>query len=999
MEFAPDSVALTTSSVSVTASELWDRAIAMSRQLREVGVREADLVAVQVPRGPDVVVAMLGTWLSGAAFVPIDQSTPDERRAEILSRSGAAATIETGLAVRGLDTTKVPRDAAYVIYTSGSTGSPKGVVVGHDALRRHTDDIIGLLGLSSGSVVLQFASIAFDVAQEEIWPTLVAGGTVAFFEGPVPDVAELGDVTSSLGVTVLQLPTAYWRLACQTLTPADAPLFAGVAIVVIGGENATALDLAAHRASALGHTTLVNGYGPTEAVVTATAFTIGPHDPLPTSAGLPIGTAVGDRVAHVVDAEGRPTTAGDPGELWIGGSTLADGYLDDPDQTADRFRPDPWSDSGTRMYRTGDLVVEHSTGQLEFLGRVDNQVKVRGHRIELEEIDRHLLEANGVTAAVAFVLDDGAGGSVLGAAVTGSSGLTSESIRREIGGRVPSYLVPTVISVTDSLPLTTSGKIDRRRAADRLSRPAAVPSSVGDDPLSVVVGLMRELLLDPGIGPDDDFIGAGGDSLMAMRISAHARDSGLPLRPTDLLHARTARAAVDRAIERSDGAASRAPEEAGPVAMLPAQHRWLHDGPLVDPDQFCLNALFSTDPGRDVDELVGVVQSLRERHPALRTALLDDGSVRLGTNDIEGARDAVRVVDLRDVPPSEQRSTVEQHLADAQTSLSLSTGRVLQLLVLELGDGSARMLLTVHHFVLDGVSVGLLVDDLENLLAGAHVTSAVTGPRAVGEALTTWLTTAEARQDARDWATSTRPFAALRATRDDDDRLPTLRTDRFRLSAKLTSTMTELGRQDIPTHAFVLCCLAGGLARWSGETTHGVDVYAHSRDIAVGDLDLSRTVAYVQSTFPVVVDWQGSGRRAFDAAFGQLAQIPVRRYGFDALRFCSPDADVRQQLSSLPRPAVRLNFRGHLLRLEQRATEQVLRPATEDFGAHRSPRQRERYLLMVEGDIVDGELEVSLKYSTGRWDPSDIARLAASIEDVMTEVLDESAAPADGGHL
>ncbi|MFJ3527572.1 amino acid adenylation domain-containing protein [Streptomyces sp. NPDC090132] len=1016
----PADIALRTPAGTMTYARLWNRAEQAGRALAGRGVRHGDTVLVRLPSGPEAVVAMLGAWLAGAAFVPVDTATPAERLAYVLRDSGATAVLDDGTALlppagdpgepAGDPVESAgPRTAddehgAYVIYTSGSTGAPKGVLVGHGALARHADAAVDLFALGRHSTVLQFASLGFDVAQEEIWPTLAAGGTLAFHGADgVPGTTQLASLAQDLGVTVLQLPTAYWRMLCAELDGEREPSFAGVRTVVIGGENATSADARAHRRTPLAHTVLVNGYGPTETVVTATALVLAPGDEVPGTDGLPIGEPVGGRVARVLDEDGRPVADGAPGELWIGGEPLALGYLNDPARTRERFLPDPYAATpGARMYRTGDMVVRRENGGLEFLGRVDNQVKVRGHRVELDEVDRHLLGAPGITSAVSFTLDDGAGGNVLAAAVArDGDGPDPRAVREHLRERVPAYLVPGRIAVLDRMPLTTSGKTDRRAAAEAAAAVLAAGATHERDdearsPLDTVVALLRELLLAPEIGPDDDFLARGGDSLMALRVCGRMRARGISMTPGDLLTGRTARAALSRAEGR------RAPdaveeEPAGPLGLLPAQHRWLSDGELPARDHFCLNALFTTDSGLSADRLVRVAGALRRRHPALRTALRADGTAELREAD---PADAVRVIDLSPVPPRERAARLEEALAEAQTSMSLAEGRVLQLLYVDGAQDGARLLLTVHHFVLDGVSMGLLTDDLELLLGDGRPGAAATGPRAVGTALRDWVRTAQARQDAAEWARRTEEFAALRPDAEGSAPLPTLRTHRFRLPRDLTGQVLHgLPAAGIAPHDFALGCLVGGLAAWTGEPVHGVDVYAHSRDVSPGDLDLSRTVGYVQSTYPAVLRWEGEGVRALAAALGGPAALPERRYGFDALRFLSPDPAERAALAACPRPRVRLNFRGHLLRLEQRAPGAVLRPADESFGAHRSPLQRERYLLMAEGDIVDGELEMSLKYSTVHWSAERIEELARHVDRVMRQTLDspDAGRPVNGG--
>jgi amino acid adenylation domain-containing protein len=997
----PMATAVRTRRGAMTYEQLWQRANAQAAALRSAGLVDGSVVAIRLAAGPDAVVAMLGAWLAGAAFLPIDIAMPAERRTYLLRNSGAAAIVdEAGVTRLGRDTGTVPAAAtgAYVIYTSGSTGVPKGVVVGHRAFLGHVAAAVDLFGLSSDDVVLQFASLGFDVAQEEIWPTFATGATLAFHGDGVPDTADLAAAVGDLGVTVLQLPTAYWRFLCADRGVAPRA-FAGVRMVIIGGENATAADTRAHRDSRLGHTTLVNGYGPTEAVITATAFVLPPSAPLPTTAGLPIGVAVGDRRLYVLDDDRRPVARAAAGELWIGGALLADGYLHDAARTAERFRRDPFDSSPhARMYRTGDIVRRHSDGSHEFLGRMDNQVKVRGHRIELDEVDRHLMDTPGVSAGIAFTLDDGNGGRLLAAAVTvADRGHGADSIRDHLGTRVPGYFIPSRIVVLDSLPTTTSGKIDRSAAQQRCRQwPEMTADTTSPDHcmslLDTVVGLLRERLRWPALGPDDDIVAHGGDSLLILWVCAELRGRGVLMRSADLIEGRTARSALARAAGRSLPPAwhdetARDEGEPGTLDLLPSQYRWLHDGAFVDPDHFCLNALFTTGAQVGTARLAEVADSLLLRHPALRTALLPDGTVRL--NGADGrATDAVQVVDLSGAAAEHRAGLVEAALQRSQTSLSLAEGRVFRLLYVIVGDGTARLLLTVHHLVLDGVSMGLLVDDLETLLGGGRPSGTPTGPRAMGAALRDWLAGPQARLDAAAWVAGVGEFSSPIPTRSGSGLLPSLRIHRFRPAAATVRRVThDLPAAGVAAHDFVLGCLAGGLAEWTGSPVQGIDVYAHSRDVSVGDLDLSRTVAYVQSTFPMVVRWAGRGLRALRAALTPGLALPERRYGFDALRYCSPDLAERALLQRCPRPVVRLNFRGHLLRMERRAEGALLRPAEESFGAQRSPRQGERYLLMIEGDIADDVLELSIKYSTDHWDEVEIAALATEIDTVMVGVL------------
>ncbi|WNI18067.1 non-ribosomal peptide synthetase [Actinacidiphila sp. ITFR-21] len=568
-------VALRTADHAVSYATLWERAQKTGADLSALGVGVGDIVGIRLPSGPDAVVAMLASWLVGAAFLPMDVTVPDDYRDQMLSRSGARAAVDgeglrtlAGVGGSARPQAGRPGDrAAYAIYTSGSSGSPKGVLVGHEALGGHVAGISQLLGLRHTDTVLQFAGLGFDVAQEEIWPTLAAGGTVAFLDSGdrALSPADLAQRVRELGVSVLQLPTAYWRLVCAQIQGAQGVDvdFTGVHTVVVGGEGAGTRDVHVHRDGPLGHCTLVNGYGPTETVVTCTALVLRADEPVPATTGLPIGGPVGERRLHVLDADLRPVAPGSPGELWIGGSLLADGYLGDPVRTAESFRSDPFSpQAGARMYRTGDLVLRHPDGALEYLGRLDNQVKVRGYRIELDEVERHLIDTRGVTAAAAVALDDGTGtgGRTLAAAVcVTADGPTGDRIREDLRGRLPRHMVPGRIHVFGALPLTTSGKIDRRAVGamvagaggaggfgSEAAAPAADDAADQAAELTVLLDTVRTLLRAPDFGPDDDFLARGGDSLAALRVSGAMRERGWRLRPSDLVAVGNARAVAAR---------------------------------------------------------------------------------------------------------------------------------------------------------------------------------------------------------------------------------------------------------------------------------------------------------------------------------------------------------------------------------------------------------------------------------------------------------------------
>ncbi len=573
---APDAVAVVAGEGSLTYAELDARADRLAGRLHELGAGPDVFVGVCLERSLDMAVGLLAVLKAGGACVPLDPTYPPDRLAFMVDDAGvgvvlvharlAEATLAALASVRhvveldradgGSDPRPAPssprpgdgEDAAYVIYTSGSTGQPKGVVLTQRNLVNHQQVAADLYRLGPGDRVLQFCSIGFDVSIEEIFPTWAAGATVVLRPDDVPLLGRdwlrwLGDQR----VTVVNLPTAYWHEWGRDLAAMGATLPEEVRLVVVGGERALGsayrgwVELAGRRSR------WVNAYGPTEATCMATVFEPGPGETV--EGNPPIGRPLpGVEVRIVGHGEGQAVLAGLPaglsaglpaevpagetGELLIGGVGLARGYLNRPRLTAECFVVDR---SGTRFYRTGDLVRQGPDGELEFVGRVDEQVKVRGFRIECGEIEAVLRGHPGVAEAAVVARSDGHGGNRLVAYVVmqgpagGAGPAPVAALRAFLAERIPSYMVPAVLVALDSFPLTANGKVDRLALPD--SDP--VPAGVGVGPATVaprteteerVAAVWARVLGLERVGVDDDFFELGGHSLSATQVIARLRE-------------------------------------------------------------------------------------------------------------------------------------------------------------------------------------------------------------------------------------------------------------------------------------------------------------------------------------------------------------------------------------------------------------------------------------------------------------------------------------------
>ncbi|MGB3443574.1 MAG: amino acid adenylation domain-containing protein [Actinophytocola sp.] len=536
VERTPHATALVAGDRSVSYAELGDRTADLASRLGELGIRPGDVVGVALPRSADLVVSLLAVLRAGAAYLPLDPDLPAARLSHMVRDArprcvltdrvtrdvlppGTNAVVDLdGRALRGDHPAgrPTPHHPAYVIYTSGSTGTPKGVVVAHSAIDNRLRWMQDAYPLGLGDRVLHKTPTGFDVSVWELfWPLRVGATLVLADPGEHQDPRRLARTIERHGITVMHFVPSMLRpfLAEVVDFPAVTPR-----LVVCSGEELPR-DTADEFHRVLPGTRLENLYGPTEAAVDVTAYGCAPggHGP------VPIGRPVWNTRVLVLDAGLGPCPVGVPGELYLAGAQLADGYLGRAGLTASRFVACPYGAAGERMYRTGDVVRWRATGMLEFLGRADQQVKIRGQRVELGEVESALLAVDGVAAAGAVVRDDGAGRTLVAyvAPVAGRP-LDPAALRQGLADRLPGAMVPAVVTVLDALPLGPNGKLDR--AALPAPHLAASGGRRPDTPLERRLAALFEEVLDvPGIGLDDDFFALGGHSLLVVRLVRRMR--------------------------------------------------------------------------------------------------------------------------------------------------------------------------------------------------------------------------------------------------------------------------------------------------------------------------------------------------------------------------------------------------------------------------------------------------------------------------------------------
>ncbi|MER6169537.1 amino acid adenylation domain-containing protein, partial [Streptomyces violaceorubidus] len=880
----PDAVALVHGGTRLTYGELNSRANQLARLLVQRGIGPEQYVAVFLPRSAELVVALLAVLKTGAAYLPVDPEYPADRIAYVLDDARPAlALTHSSLDARLPDST-VPRllldrsrtgalpaadlhprertapvhpdHPAYAIYTSGSTGRPKGVVVPRGALDNFLAAMNERLGVTEDDRLLAVTTVGFDIAALELYLPLLTGATVVLADrDEVRDPEALRALAALEHVTVLQATPSLWR----ALTDGDRDHLRSVRVLV-GGEALPA-DLAQRLAATTASVT--NLYGPTETTVWSTASTVTADTP------VTIGRPVLNTRVHVLDRALRPVPAGAPGELYIAGAGLARGYHGRPALTGERFVADPFGPPGTRMYRTGDVVRWTADGALEYQRRADDQVKLRGFRIELGEIESVLTRHPALSHSAVVVREDRPGDHRLVAYVVPAPHAPDDdrpdtaALRAHLAATLPDYMVPAAFVELPALPLTPNGKLDRKAlpAPARTTSDAArrAPGTPAEETLCV---LFADILAVPDAGVDDDFFVTGGDSIMAVRLVARARQAGLRITASDVFRHRTVAALAALATTAEDtapaeGTALRtgptnaeiaevraaAPDTEDVLALSSLQEGlFFHNRyDTTALDYYNAQTVLTLDGPLDPSALRAAADTVLARHAVLRSGFCQTGTGRVLATVATAATAPWHQTDLTHLDDHAATAAWEELLdRDRWTRFDLSAPPLIRFTLARTAPDRWRLALTNHHIVLDGWSLPLVVQDL--LAAYAHRAADGPAPAAAPEPARPyrhyldWLGT-------RDHDTALAAWTAALDGTEDPTRLGTETPGtapqpqqrlRFSLPDRAGNALTPAARRaGVTTNTLVQAAWAIMLARLTGhdDVMFGVTVAGRPADL------------------------------------------------------------------------------------------------------------------------------------------------------------------------
>ncbi|HEV8562024.1 MAG TPA: amino acid adenylation domain-containing protein [Actinophytocola sp.] len=990
----------------LTYLELDERATRIGHRLRAAGVRPNQLVAVVMDKGWEQVVGTLGVLRSGGAYLPVDPALPARRIARLLE-DGQVTTVLTQSTVDdriewpdGIRRYRVDDDAvwaresiaylprvaaaedlAYVIFTSGSTGRPKGVMIDHRGAANTVADINRRFRVGPGDRVLALSSLSFDLSVYDVFGILAAGGTIVL---PDPDRARdpghWAELMVRYRVSVWNTVPALLRLLVDHAGGRRPPWAEHLRLALLSGDWIP-VPLPDRLRALADPVEIVSLGGATEASIWSVAHPIGAVDPDWVS--IPYGCPLTNQTCHVLDHRLRPRPAWAVGELYIGGTGVAQGYWADPERTAASFITHP--ETGERLYRTGDLGRYLPDGTIEFLGRTDTQVKINGYRVELGEIEATLAGHPHVRTAVVTIQ-----GSQLHAYLllgTDESDVDEGEVAGFLAERLPDYMIPARFAVIDELPLTGNGKVDRS---------ALAPLTAGDAEREIVppgspveklfLDIWRDVLGLDVIGVTERFAELGGDSMLGLQVIARASASGWRVTPQDFFTHPTIRELAGAAVEA--GGQDAPADDGGPVPLSLMQRTFFAQD-IEDPSHWNYAFLFELGTPLDAGVLRRAAAVVVGHHAGLRTGFVHrDGEWQAWIAGRDVAESVpVEVVRLTGLPPDGVRAAIEDIAADRQRRFDLDRPPLLRIVYFDGGfEARHRLLVLGHWLVWDNYSTRIFFDDLMSAYGQLAAGSPVFLPP-VTTPLSAWLAELErhahspaVRSELDHWRRQA-SGAPIPTDRDGVNSLESVRTVVTALDPDRTAGLLAFAADTETSVADVLLtALASTVAGWAGGHSVLVDVEGHGREPLSADVDLSRTVGRLSVRYPLAIDLSEcddpAGTLAVVAA--RRAGVPAGGIGYGLLTRVSGDL--------VPAAAAPVCF-NYLGRMDGMFRDEVFRLAAENPGPQHSHGGTRGHMLELLSAVVDGELVVGVSYSADLHDRATVDAFCDALLDAVADLV------------
>jgi amino acid adenylation domain-containing protein/non-ribosomal peptide synthase protein (TIGR01720 family) len=1020
VEQTPDAIALIFKGEQLTYRELNSKANQLANYLQTLGVKPETLVGICIEPSLEMIVGILGILKAAGAYVPIDPTYPSERIAYMLDDSQLAVLLTQEKLVTSLPqhqaqvicldsdwkeistesksspiTSLTPENLAYVIYTSGSTGKPKGVLVAHRGLCNLSQAQIKLFDVQPDSCVLQFASISFDASIWEIVMALCAGARL--YLGTREELQP--------GQPLLQLlqeqEITHLTLVPSALTALSSENLPALQNIIVAGEPcppSLVIQWASGRR-------FFNAYGPTESTVCATVAQCFEDMDV-----LPIGRPIANTKIYILDRYLQPVPIGVPGELHLASVGLAKGYLNRPELTDSKFIANPFSQKlSDRLYKTGDLVRYGNDGQIEFVGRIDDQVKIRGFRIELGEIESVLNQHPQVKDAIVIVKEDELKTKRLyGYFIPKTEALTFQELRQFIQDRLPDYMIPAFLIPLESFPLTPNGKVDRRALPLPKINPNelenyATPSTKNEQ---ILAQIWQEVLGLKTISINDNFFELGGDSILAIQIIAKANQEGLEITPKQLFGYQTIAqlailAETTAATEIDQGLVT------GEVPLTPIQ-QWFFEQNWPERHHFNQSILLEVPNNLQPDLLKQTISKLLYHHDALRLRFIQKGEKWQQNHSDDCNSFAFELVDLSHLYCDEQVTTLAEISEVQQRTLKIDQGPLMAVVFFKLGD-SGRLLIVIHHLAVDGVSWRIILEDLATIYQQLESQDSQELPpktssfKTWAEELQNYAQTPEFNTQFKYWLNRDLPSVFPLPLDYQGEAKSNIVAHAKTVSFTLTEEQTRLLLQEVPQayntqiNDILLTALVQAFSHWTGSDRLLLDMEGHGRENVIESVNLSRTVGWFTSIYPVFLTLENLDHpgECLKSIKEQLRQIPNRGFDYGIGYYLNSDLTIQSQLKNYPKAQVSFNYLGQFT--SHQIGDIGWKLSQESSGSIHSPLGQRSHLIAIHGIVVDGQLDMEWQYSENFHHQTTIKNLAAAYRDSLESLINHCLS-AEGGY-
>jgi amino acid adenylation domain-containing protein/non-ribosomal peptide synthase protein (TIGR01720 family) len=1068
----PEQIAVVFEDQQLTYTQLNARANQLAHHLQALGVGGETIVALCVDRSLEMLVGLLGILKAGGAYLPLDPILPDERLAFMVKDAGASVILtqqhlaerlsKPSISVVCLDTSwkeiarqpeenlpneVTPENLVYVIYTSGSTGKPKGVAIEHQQLLNYLHGILERLGLPIGSSFATVSTIAADLGNTAIFPALCTGGCLhVISQERATNPEALAEYCQYHVIDCLKIVPSHLNALLSASQPEK---IMPRKRLILGGE-ALSWQLVEKIRQYAPNCQILNHYGPTETTVGVLTYPVRDESMRHKSETVPLGRAIANTQVYILDHHLRPVPIGVPGELYIGGDSLARGYLNQLELTTEKFIRNSFSiqekaedgrqktegsvqnPQSSRLYKTGDLARYLPDGNIEFLGRIDHQVKIHGFRIELSEIESVLSQHPIIRETIILSREDEPGKKRLVAymVLNEPSEFSISDLRNFLKETLPEYMIPSAFVRLKALPLTPNGKVDRQAlpAPDSIKPELEGRFVAPRTPIEETIArIWTQVLGRDKVGIYDNFFELGGDSISSIQIVARLNQASLQLTPKQMFEYPTVAglAAVTGTtpiLETEQGVVT------GSLPLTPIQH-WFFEQKLLHPHHWNQAVLLEVRQAIVPALLEQAVQHLLKHHDALRLwfTLTESGwqQVNAGLEDVEvlpvseglhhplakggwGGQVPdvpVSVIDLSSTPAVEQETALDAIATQLQASLNLENGSLMGVALFNLGDNQPnRLLWVIHHLAVDSVSWRILLEDFAHAYQQLERGEAVQLPpkttsfKQWSEFLQEYAQSTELQQEQDYWLQNSRQsYSALPVDNPGGGNTVALaRTVLISLTVEETRALL----QEIPAvyrtqiNDVLLAALVQTFNQWTGEQSLLVDLEGHGREAIANDIDLSRTVGWFTSIFPVLLTLEESLEpgEVLKVVKEQLRSIPNRGIGYGVLRYLSKDAE----LQTLPQAEVRFNYLGQF---DQALPESSLfKLVNQTSGVSRSCADNRRYLIDINGFVLGGQLQLEWTYSEQIHKRTTIEQLTTGYVEALRSLITHCQSPGAGGY-